>query len=231
MDAESVDATLAACERALASSAPPDLRAVGFWRAVAAVKRHPEWTDRFAERIAQIDRRAFLARVRLVLPLPLGVALLLLGSAVGVVLLGAAFALEPMTAGIAALLGTGALIGATHDLAHLVVGRAVGIRFTHWYVDLPKRPQPGVKLDYASYLRTSARSRAWMHVSGAVVTKLVPFAGALVALAARVPWWAAASLVAIGVAQLVTDALFSVRAGDWKKFRRELRIARATSGG
>lgn len=229
MNAEAVEATLAACEGALGSGGRPDLRALGFWRAVAAVKRRPDWTDRFATRIADVDRRAFLARVPLVLPLPVGIALLTLGTAVGVALLAVAFRLEPTLAGVAVLLGTGALIGATHDLTHLVLGRVVGIRFTHWYSELPKRPQPGVKIDYASYLRAPARSRAVMHASGAIVTKLVPFLGALLAFAAGAPWWTAAILVVIGIATLATDVLFSVRSGDWKKFRREMRIARESA--
>jgi hypothetical protein len=37
---------------------------------------------------------------------------------------------------------------------------------------------------------------------------------------------AVALLVAVGGVQLVTDALFSVRGGDWKKFLRERRLAR-----
>jgi hypothetical protein len=38
--------------------------------------------------------------------------------------------------------------------------------------------------------------------------------------------WAALLLLTLGVLQIVTDVLFSVRASDWKKFRREMRLAR-----
>lgn len=228
VNVEEIDRTLSACEAGVSGGRRADLKALGFWRAVAAVKRQPEWIDRFAARIAAIDRKAFLARVPLVMPLPVGVALLVLGTSVGIALLAIAYALEPTTGGIAVLLGTGALIGATHDLTHLVVGSAVGIRFTHWYADLPKRPQPGVKIDYESYLKTPARSRATMHASAAIVTKLVPFLGALVAWTSPAPWWAVAILIAVGVLQLITDALFSVRASDWKRYRREMRVARGT---
>jgi hypothetical protein len=38
-----------------------------------------------------------------------------------------------------------------------VAGRAAGIRFTGWFLDGPTRLQPGLKIDYASYLRTPAR--------------------------------------------------------------------------
>ena len=65
-----------------------------------------------------------------------------------------------------------------------------------------------------------------MHASGAIVTKVVPFLIVPVALAARTPWWTTALLIAIGAVQIVTDLLFSLRYGDWKKFRREMRLAR-----
>lgn len=229
MEAEQIRTILTACERALESGARADLRALGFWRAVGAVKGRAELTDELAERIAEIDRRAFLARVRLVFPLPVGVALSVVGAIVGLLLLVAAFALPQTLAGAAVLAAAGALVGTTHDLAHLAVGRAVGIRFTNWYSDLPTRPQPGVKIEYASYLRAPARGRAWMHASGAIVTKLVPFLLLPVALAAGTPWWTSAVLLVVGIAQLATDALFSVRSGDWGKFRRELRIAERAS--
>jgi hypothetical protein len=166
--------------------------------------------------------------VPLALPIQVGVGLLLAGTIAGVALLALAFALPADLAGIAVLLGAGALLGATHDLAHLLTGHAAGIRFTHWYSDLPRRPQPGVKIDYASYLRTPATARAWMHASGAIVTKLIPFLVVPVALAAGTPWWTTALLVTVGVVQLLTDLLFSVRASDWKRFRRESRAARAS---
>ena len=110
---------------------------------------------------------------------------------------------------------------------HLVVyGSLLGMRFTDWFADVPRRPQPGFKLDYATYLRTPAASRAWMHASGAIVTKLVPFAVIPYALSIACAGWAIALLAVIGVAQVATDALWSVRASDWKKFRRERRLAR-----
>lgn len=130
-DEREIEGILEACERALTARTRADLRALRFWAAVDAVKRHPAWTSRFARRIAEIDRRAFLARTRPVFPLRLGVALLALGTVGGIGLLVAAFLLEPAAAGIAVLVGTGALIGTTHDLAHLLVGQLVGIRFTH----------------------------------------------------------------------------------------------------
>ena len=227
MDDAGIDRTLAACEGQLQAGETPDLRTLGFWRAVAAVKRHPERVDRYATRIAAIDRRAFRRRVRLAFPVSLGVIALDLGLFGGLLLLGVAIAVDHPWRELLVLVAAGALDVTTHGLAHLAVGTFVGIDFTDWFVDLPKRPQPGFKIDYASYLRASPRHRAWMHAAGAIATKLTPFLIIPYALAIDTDTWAVLLLGALGVIQIVTDLLFSVRASDWKKFRREMRLARA----
>lgn len=228
MDEREIDTTLAACERELATGRAPELRTLGFWRAVAAVKRDPGLVARFADRIARIDHAAFQRAVPLHFPAPLGVALLAGGAIGGVVLLAIAGALDHPLREIALLAGAGALDATTHGLAHFVVGSLVGIRFTDWFVDLPKKPQPGLKVDYASYLRTRPASRAWMHASGAIATKLTPFVIVPYALAIGAEGWTIALLLALGVIQIVTDVLFSVKASDWKKFRREIRLSQAS---
>jgi hypothetical protein len=82
-------------------------------------------------------------------------------------------------------------------------------------------------MDYGTYIRTGPTARAWMHASGAAATKLAPFAVLAFASAADAPGWAVAALVALGVFQIATDVLFSTKASDWKKVRRELAVARA----
>lgn len=226
MDESSVERTLAACEQQLRADGTPDLRALGFWRAVAAVKRHPELVDRYAKRIATIDRAVFRCRVRLVFPVALGVIALDLGLFGGLVLLGVATLVDHPWREVLVLLATGALDVTTHGLAHLAVGTLVGIDFTDWFADLPKRPQPGFKIDYASYLRASPRQRAWMHAAGAIATKLTPFLVIPYAVAIGTDTWAVLALLALGVVQILFDVLYSVRASDWKKFRREMRLAR-----
>jgi len=190
------------------------------------VKRHPELVDRYATRIATIDRAVFRRRVRLLFPVALGVIALDLGLFGGLVLLGVATLVDHPWREVIVLLATGALDVTTHGLAHLAVGTLVGIDFTDWFADLPKRPQPGFKIDYASYLRASPRRRAWMHAAGAIATKLTPFLVIPYAVAIGTETWAVLALLALGVVQIVFDLLYSVRASDWKKFRREMRLAR-----
>lgn len=226
MDDSAIDRALAACEQQLQAGGTPDLRALGFWRAVAAVKRRRELVDRYATRIATIDRQAFRRHIRLAFPVSLGVIALDLGLFGGLLLLGIALGVDHPWREILVLVAAGALDTTTHGLAHLAVGTFVGIDFTDWFIDLPKRPQPGFKIDYASYLRASPRQRAWMHAAGAIATKLTPFLVIPFAVAIGTETWAVLILLAVGVIQILTDVVYSVRASDWKKFRREMRLAR-----
>lgn len=226
MDETAVTRALAACEAELRAGRTPDLRVLGFWRAVAAVKRHAELVDRYATRIATIDRATFRRRVRITFPVALGVILLDLGLFGGLLLLGIATVVDHPWREVIVLVAAGALDVTTHGLAHLAVGSIVGIDFTDWFVDLPKRPQPGFKIDYASYLRASPRQRAWMHAAGAIATKLTPFLVIPYAAAIGTDTWAVLALLVLGVVQVPFDLLYSVRASDWKKFRREMRLAR-----
>jgi hypothetical protein len=229
VDEREIDAALTAAERELAAGRRPDLRATGFWRAVTAVKKSRALVDRYAERIARIDRSTFRRGVTLVLPASIGVVLLVVAAVFGLVVLLVALSLDHPLRELAVLVGMGALLVATHDLAHLVIGAIWGMRFTDWFIK-PPMPQPGLKLDYASYLRATPRQRAWMHASGAIVSKIVPFAVVPYAVAIGCDTWCVASLLAVGAVSVVTDVLFSVRASDWKKFRREMKLARVEVG-
>ncbi|HSM45287.1 MAG TPA: hypothetical protein VK969_09760 [Acidimicrobiia bacterium] len=216
---ERLDAAETAVEAGLS------LAGTGFWRAVTEVKRRPELVERYADRIAHIDDRAHRNWALLVMPLWLGTSIAALAALGGVALVWWSYSATGWAAPIGFLVGVGAVIGSTHGLAHLVVGRLVGIRFLCWFVGEVKRPQPGVKVEYGSYLRTPPRSRAWMHASGAIATKAVPFLFAGAALAADLPGWVAWLLGAAGVAAVATDVLWSTKASDWKRFQREMEFA------
>jgi hypothetical protein len=203
---------------------------------VRAVKKDPSLIDAYAVRIGRIDRRAFESRVRMAVPLWFGLLLLLAATATGIIAILAAVELGPCCLSGRAdrlrvlfvpasfLVGLGALIIGTHSLAHWIVGTVLGIRFTHVFLGGPKPPRPGVKSDYASYLRASPRARAWMHASGAIVTKIVPFALVPAAMALYDEWpFLVYVVVAVGIAQIVTDVVLSTKVSDWMKFSRELR--------
>ena len=213
-------------EASHAVDAGSGLDGTGFWKAVDAVKRSPVLIPRFAHRVSEIDRRSFLNWALITVPVVPGTVLMVLATIVGLGLIGFAYYTDDELVELLVFtVGLGVILVTTHGLAHLVVGRAVGIRFTHWFIGTIGRPQPGVKIEYASYLATEPGARAWMHASGAIVTKLVPFALIGAAIAAGLPAWVAWALAAIGVVSVVTDIFWSTSKSDWKKFNRERRLA------
>lgn len=201
------------------------LEGTGFWEAVEEIKRYDELRTEMGPRVADIDRRAFQDWALLTVPEPAGTILASAAALVGLGSVGLAYYLPEPADWLVFAGGTVALFVSTHGLGHLVVGRAAGMRFTHWFVGSVGRPQPGVKVDYATYLQTPARKRAWMHAAGALVTKALPFALIPAAVAADLPDWMAWALAGLGVAQIGVDAVWSVKKSDWKKFRREMSYA------
>lgn len=207
-----------------------DLRSLGFWRLLASVKLDADRSRAAAAAAGRIDRKAFEARVPRRFPVALGNAVLLVETLLGG--LSAWFAARTSSAtlaGLALLLAGGIWSVAVHDLAHWLAGRAGGIRFDSYFLGGPFPPRPGLKIAYATYLRASPRARVLMHASGAVATKLAPFAALAFWPATAAPAWAAWGLLALGMLLIATDIAFSVHSSDWKRVRRELRVARARS--
>lgn len=201
------------------------LGGTGFWKAVGEVKRSPELARDLGPRIAHIDRTAFESWALLVVPFRLGTALAVTATLVGLGGVALMYYLSEPWNWLVFGLATVALFASTHGLAHLVVGKAVGMSFTSWFVGSVTKPQPGIKIDYASYLLVPPRSRAWMHASGAIVGKILPVALLPAAIAADLPAWVVWVLAIFAVAQVVTDVLWSTKSSDWKRFRREMRYA------
>ncbi len=177
-----------------------DLKALGFWRIVAQVKPDRMLVGRHAEQIGRIDAAAFRGFARFRMPVWVGNTILLTGAVVG---LGAAIAVRTVSSETLAgllLIAAGAIwTVAFHSPTHWLVGYMTSIRFTDYFVGGPPPPRPGLKSDYASYLRADPGSRAWMHASGAIATKLAPFLALAFWPGSGAPWWSAAALVAIGV--------------------------------
>jgi hypothetical protein len=218
-----------------------DLSKLGFWSLVRKVKLEPVLARHWSDQVGRIDRLAFESRIRPRIPVALGNTVLLAGAAIsiGLAWLGLEVAEDEPGSSLAGLLvlaaGVG-LSGAVHDLAHWLVGRLGGMRFLAYFLDGPLRIQPGLKVDYATYLRASAGRRAAMHAAGAVASKAAPFAVfAWVYVVHRragyelLPEWSLWGLLGLGVLQILTDLVWSTRRSDWKKVRRERAIARAES--
>lgn len=217
-----------------------DLSVLGFWRLVRRVKLDPGLAYHWADEVGRIDRMVFERRERTRFPVWLGNAVLALGSAVLVAFVPLAVGLardaatpEPVVPGLMVVAATG-LSATLHDPAHWLVGRLAGMRFLWYFFDGPLRIQPGIKVDYETYLRASPGARAWMHACGALASKAAPFA---VFAAAYLPHraagydlfppWALWAVLGVGLVQILSDVLYSTKKSDWKKVRRELGIGRA----
>ena len=202
-----------------------DLGELGFWRLVDAVKRDPALAMRLAAEIGEIDAEAFRRRTAVRLPVWLGNAVLSGGLVLGAALLAwAAVSDDPGQAAVGLMAAGGVLSVSVHDLAHWAVGRLEGIRFSSYFFSRPLL-QPGLKTDYATYLRASPQGRARMHAAGAVATKVAPFVSLAVWPATDAPAWAALVVLGYGLVQIVTDVLWSTKKSDWKRYARERRIA------
>jgi len=205
-----------------------DASTLGFWKLVRQIKADPMLSAHWADQIGRIDRKLFEARVRPRFPVWFGNAVLAMGLLVAGGAIAYAVVCDNPTVSGALLLASGLILSASvHDLAHWAWGRIVGIRFLWYFLDGPTRIQPGLKTDYASYLRTAPTARATMHAAGAVASKIVPLIPLAFCLVADAPGWAVAGLIAFTAIQLVTDLTFSVKRSDWARVRRELLVARA----
>ena len=205
-----------------------DLRALGFWKVVARVKPDRLLVHEHADQIGRIDTAAFRAGVRLRVPVWAGNLLLGAGIVAGGIAVWLAFAWSTsFWKGLALLAAGGIWAVAVHSPAHWAVGRAIGLRFTDYFLGGPPPPRPGLKTDYATYLRADPDSRAWMHASGAIATKLAPFMALAFWPASGAPAWSAIALLALGAFQIVTDVTLSTKSSDWKRFARERAVARS----
>jgi hypothetical protein len=83
-----------------------------------------------------------------------GNLVLLIGAGLGALAVGLALRTDDRTiAGLELLFAGAAWSVAFHSPTHWLIGRLVGIRFTAYFFGGPFPPRPGVKTDYASYLR------------------------------------------------------------------------------
>ncbi len=203
-----------------------DLAALGFWKVIRDLKRDRVAVLELADQAGTIDTAAFRARVRTRVRPWVGVVSTVLIALLGVAGVVLAATWTGTWAGLA-LVGAGVAwaIG-WHLPAHAAVGWLAAIRFTDAFMGGPPPPRPGIKTDYATYLRAEPTMRAWFHASGAIATKIAPFAALACWGATNAPAWAAWALLAIGAVQIATDATLSTKSSDWKKFRRERQVAR-----
>ena len=192
------------------------------------VKLDRALVDEHADQIGRIDTAAFRAGVRLRVPVWLGNALLVVGTVVGALAVGAAFVWQtPVWKGLA-LVAAGAIWSVSlHSPTHWLVGYMVGIRWTDYFLGGPPPPRPGLEVR----LRHLPASRPRLpgvdaclgrtrHEARAVPRPRVLAAPPALRGGRRPPWPRSACC------RSSTDIALSTKSSDWKKFRREKAIAR-----
>lgn len=185
-----------------------------FWNILNQVKRDKINDNELLEQIASISQKRFRESVSFTLSIPLGN---LLAIVITIAAIGMAFFIKSdWILYICALV----LMATLHPLSHYLTGGLLGIRFTHYYLNGPARVEPTLKIDYFSYLKTSGRSRALMHVSGVMGTVVAPLITAVIALN-RGADTVAGNLFIVFLILIVFELLTSTKAGDLMRARRE----------
>lgn len=115
------------------------------------------------------------------------------------------------------------LMATLHPLSHYLIGRLVGIRFTHYYLNGPARIEPTLRIDNFSYLKISGKKRAMMHVSGVIGTVMAPLFVCGIAI------YTGANDVGMNLfifflLLIVFELLTSMKIGDLMKAKREYRF-------
>lgn len=123
----------------------------------------------------------------------------------------------------------------THDIAHYVVGRIVGIRFSNYYIGLsnivrlavipkPFRTLPialGLKIDRQAS-RATPRGYAAMYTAGPLASMLTPLTVPLTMLSTNPSSIAGLLLLAFAAANIIFTAVFSPKAGCLAKARKAI---------
>lgn len=210
-----------------------NLKELGFWKLVAQVRRKPELAEKFGEQIARIDIAAHKVNW-ISVPLWLGHTVEILVTFFGAWLLYIAL-YHSSSMRSPALVGAAFFLSfSLHPLTHYAVGRMLGINFRYYFLHglyiffrSPGKKwwklEPSLKVDYASYLRASPKSRVAMHASGAVVTKLIILVVLLLGVKFNAPAQGVIATAAMLALYIATDILYSTKSADWSKVRRELR--------
>ena len=171
---------------------------------------------------------------RIKIPLGIGNLIEVLGTGFALYLIYAASEISDVTFRfLLYLVSWGCLVFFPHCLAHFIVGRLVGIRFTNYAIGksgiakirMPfisaiasKAPLLTVKVDRTSLNAASRGGRAVMFASGAATSMVLPFFAA-VASFGHLPMPLTAFLIVLAAANLAFDLYYSPKAGDISRIR------------
>ncbi|MBI4132570.1 MAG: hypothetical protein HY473_00515 [Candidatus Sungbacteria bacterium] len=196
-----------------------------FFELIRAFKNSPELLRSHAKSLGELNREIFLASHR-VFPVGWGalaeILILVVSIAAG---LAAILAKEPALIVIAQI-GT---VIALHPLLHLLAGTLMGIRFLGFYLNGPLRIEPGVKVDYETFLLRTGRRRALFFLAGIAGTFTGAFGWLLIGYFYSLPALYVNILLAISlllfISEFIPPRLFGFKwyKSDLYKALRELK--------
>ncbi len=181
---------------------------------VKRIKKEKINDDELLEKIETISRKRFKERVSFTLGVTSGN---LLEGALTIAAIALVFWVNSFWIFYVIAL---VLMTTLHPLSHFLIGRLVGIRFTHYYLNGPARIEPTLRIDNFSYLKISGKKRALMHVSGVVGTVAAPLFVCAIAIYKGAND-AAMNLFIIFLLLIVFELLTSTKIGDLMKAKRE----------
>ncbi len=126
------------------------------------------------------------------------------------------------------LISWGCLVFFPHDLAHFIVGRLVGVRFSYYFLGkssvtklkMPllgaiaaRVPVPTLKIERCSLRSVSRGGRTAMFASGAVASMILPFFAATASIG-HISMPLSAALLLISLANVGFDIYYSPKVGD-----------------
>ena len=121
----------------------------------------------------------------------------------------------------------------SHDLAHHLVGKILGIRFSYYYIGrsaitklripvisevLTKIPVLGIKIDSTSLTEVAPSRRTLMHASGAISSMILPWIVVFTVYTLE-PFWVGALFTLLTVGNMIFTFYFSSRVGDLYRAR------------
>ncbi len=185
-----------------------------FWGIVDQVKRDKIKDDELLGLIAGISQKRFRKEVSFTLSIQFGNLLELALTIAAIVL--AFLVNSDWMLYISALV----LLTTLHPLSHYLTGTLLGIKFVRYYLNGPAKFEPTLKIDYFSYLKASAKSRALMHASGVIGTLIGPLVATAIA-ASKGASGVAFNLLILFLLLIVFELLTSTKTGDLMRAKRE----------
>jgi len=182
MDEGRVSEIIEKVEKQISKGNFTSAKELGFWKVVSAAKKDNVIAEKYAQSIGKIDKRIFESKTGVKLDYKTGTLLELALTIIGFILLYLGSLSNDIMSTILYTASALILMTSLHPISHIIAGYPAGIGFHFYFLNGPLRIEPTLKVDYATYIRASPRSRALFHLAGAINSVLITFLVLFVAL-------------------------------------------------